>query len=190
MVPLRKKNGQNAAGYTGESGVVLQSSHEARTKRQNEGDRWTLITNGLRRATNHISNSQLFIIPNQRSPSVFGHWKGSVPPVLHFLGSTSTTRWLYRFVKYDTNPSLLLLAVLVLLAIGSETLGLQELRGGSSFTEGALVLVQKSLLLLQLRLLVGVEALQLLETTLQLKGTKRENKDKLPILSVYEEKKT
>lgn len=148
-------------------------------------------------AQSHKSHQQQSTIHYSKSAFPFCLWaleRFSSPSVsflllLHFLGSTSTTRWLYRFVKYDTNPSLLLLAVLVLLAIGSETLGLQELRGGSSFTEGALVLVQKSLLLLQLRLLVGVEALQLLETTLQLKGTKRENKDKLPILSVYGEKK-
>lgn len=61
-----------------------------------------------------------------------------------------------------------LLAVLVLLAVGGEALGLQELGGGSPLAEGALVLVQEPLLLLQRRLLVGVEALELLEATLQL----------------------
>lgn len=65
--------------------------------------------------------------------------------------------------------SLLLLAVLVLLAVGGEALGLQQLGGSSSLAEGTLVLVQESLLFLQSCLLVCVEALQLLKTTLQLK---------------------
>lgn len=65
--------------------------------------------------------------------------------------------------------SRLLLAVLVLLAVGGEALGLQQLRGGFSLAEGALVVLQESLLLLQGGFLVGVEALQLLEAALELR---------------------
>lgn len=64
--------------------------------------------------------------------------------------------------------SLLLLAVLVLLAVGREALRLQQLGGSSSLGEGALVVLQESPLLLQSGFLISVEALQLLKTTLQL----------------------
>lgn len=67
-----------------------------------------------------------------------------------------------------------LLAVLVLLAVGGETLGLQELSSSSSLTEGALVLIQHSLLFLQGGFLICMEALQLLKATLQLKKEKKE----------------
>ncbi len=71
-----------------------------------------------------------------------------------------------------TDPEgLLLLAVLVLLAVGREALGLQELGSSSSLAEGTLVLIQESLLFLQSCFLICVEALQLLKTTLQLKTT-------------------
>lgn len=66
---------------------------------------------------------------------------------------------------------LLLLAVLVLLAVGGEALGLQELGGSSSLAEGTLVVVQEPLLFLQSRFLICMEALQLLKATLQLKHT-------------------
>lgn len=59
-----------------------------------------------------------------------------------------------------------ILAVLVLLAVGGEALGLQELGGSSSLAEGALVFLQVSLLLLKSCFLICVEALQLLKTTL------------------------
>ena len=62
----------------------------------------------------------------------------------------------------------LLLAVLVLLAVGGEVLGGQELGGRTPLPEGALVVLQQPPLLLQRRLLVGVETLQLLEAVLQL----------------------
>lgn len=62
----------------------------------------------------------------------------------------------------------LLLAVLVLLAIGGETLCLQELSCSSSFAEGALVLIQESLLLFESSFLLCMEALELLKAALQL----------------------
>lgn len=65
--------------------------------------------------------------------------------------------------------SRLLLTVLVLLAVGGEALGLQQLRGCFSLAEGALVVLQEPLLLLQGGFLVGVEALQLLEAALELR---------------------
>lgn len=67
-----------------------------------------------------------------------------------------------------TRTGVSLLAVLVLLAVGGEALGLQELGRGSPLVEQALVFFEEFLLFLQSRLLIRVEALQLLETTLQL----------------------
>lgn len=67
-----------------------------------------------------------------------------------------------------TSAGVSLLAVLVLLAVGGEALGLQELGRGSPLVEQALVFFEELLLFLQSRLLIRVEALQLLETTLQL----------------------
>lgn len=71
--------------------------------------------------------------------------------------------------------SLLLLAVLVLLAVGGEALGLQQLGGGFSLAKGALVVLQEPLLLLQGGLLVCVEALQLLEAALELRRRRCED---------------
>lgn len=68
--------------------------------------------------------------------------------------------------------SLLLLAVLVLLAVGGEALGLQQLGGRFPLAEGALVVLQQPLLLLQGGFLVCVEALQLLKAALELWGRK------------------
>lgn len=52
-------------------------------------------------------------------------------------------------------------------------MGLQQLSGGAPLAEGALVFLQEVPLLLQSRLLLGVEALQLLEAALQLERGKR-----------------
>lgn len=61
-----------------------------------------------------------------------------------------------------------LLAVLVLLAVGGEALGLQQLGSSAPLAEDALLVVEEFLLFLQSRLLICMEALQLLETALQL----------------------
>lgn len=63
----------------------------------------------------------------------------------------------------------LLLTVLVFLAVDREALALQQLSCSFSLTERTQVFVQKAPLLLQSCFLIGMQTLQLLKTTLQLK---------------------
>lgn len=140
-----KESGQNVTGHTGQTGAYFGSLF---TWSQN----WKRKQAGVTQAKKQFYNTFLQLNLMNTSNN------------MHHLNETSAL---------GSRRSLLLLAVLVLLAVGCEALGLQKLGSSSSLAEGTLVLFQESLLFLQSCFLICMEALQLLKATLKLKHKQR-----------------